>query len=39
MGGNDAEDIFHHKIAKEKGNSQYSNFKSNVITGLMKYTH
>lgn len=36
-GKNDVEDIFHHKIAKRRGNNQYLNFKSNILAGQMKY--
>lgn len=32
----DAENIFHDKITKGKGNNQFSNFKSNVLAGQME---
>lgn len=35
MAENDAEDIFHHEIAKE--NNEYSNSKSIVLRGQTKY--
>lgn len=37
-GKNNIEHIFHHKVAKGRGNNQYSNFKSNVLAGQIKYT-